>query len=64
MSRDEVIEAHIAEKYESIKPYLNERTRRIWAATEALALGRGGISEVARATRLSRTTIYTEMALR
>lgn len=62
MSRDEVIEAHIAEKYESIKPYLNERTRRIWAATEALALGRGGISEVARATRLSRTTIYTAIA--
>jgi hypothetical protein len=36
---------------------LNERQRRLWAATEALALGRGGISRVAEATGLSRPTV-------
>ncbi|MBI4783297.1 MAG: ISAzo13 family transposase [Oscillatoriophycideae cyanobacterium NC_groundwater_1537_Pr4_S-0.65um_50_18] len=55
-------EAQISEKYESIKPYLNEKTRRIWAATEARAMGRGGVSEVARATGLSRTTLYKAIA--
>jgi AcrR family transcriptional regulator len=58
VSRHDDIEAEIAEKYELIKPYLNERTRRIWAATEALAIGRGGVSQVSRATGLSRTTVY------
>lgn len=52
----------ISDKYESIKPYLNEKTRRIWAATEARAVGRGGVSEVAKATGLSRTTIYKAIA--
>lgn len=36
---------------------LNERTRRLWAASEAQALGHGGIAVVARATGLSRTRI-------
>lgn len=53
-----ITSASIAKKYESIKPYLNEKARRIWAATEAQAIGRGGVSEVARATGLSRTTIH------
>ncbi|MGB8702886.1 MAG: ISAzo13 family transposase [Thermosynechococcaceae cyanobacterium] len=46
-------------KYQSLLPYLNEKTRRIWAAIESLAIGRGGVSQVARATGLSRTTIYS-----
>lgn len=58
MSSHTVSQASIAEKYGLIKPYLNEKARRIWAATEAQAIGRGGVSEVARATGLSRTTIY------
>ena len=49
----------IRSKYRSLMPYLNEQTRRIWAAIESLAIGRGGVSQVARATGLSRTTIYT-----
>jgi len=49
----------IGVKYEQLAPYLNEKTQRLWAATEALTLGRGGISAVASATGLSRTTIYT-----
>ena len=37
---------------------LHEQARRLWAATEAKSLGHGGISMVARATGLSRTTIH------
>ena len=36
---------------------MTERSKRIWAATEALALGRGGISAVSRATGIHRNTI-------
>jgi len=38
-------------------PVLDERARRLWAATEALELGWGGVTCVAAATGLSRTTI-------
>jgi hypothetical protein len=44
-------------KYEALAPELTERSRRLWAATEALAMGHGGIGTVARATGLSRSTI-------
>lgn len=37
-------------KYKALAPALTERARRIWAATEARAAGRGGISGVARGT--------------
>ena len=47
----------ISEKYTSLAPVLGERARRLWAATEARAIGRGGISRVAEATGLSRITI-------
>jgi Rhodopirellula transposase DDE domain len=47
----------ISEKYATLEPVLDERARRLWAATEARAIGRGGISRVADATGLSRTTI-------
>ena len=30
-------------KYDALRSVLNERTRRLWAATEAEALGHGGI---------------------
>jgi hypothetical protein len=49
--------AQLREKYEQLGPLLNERQRRLWAATEALALGRGGIVRVAEATGLSRPTV-------
>lgn len=48
----------IGARYTSLAPHLNEKTRRLWAATEAQALGRGGISAVAQATGLSRRTIH------
>jgi transposase len=49
----------IAEKYNTLEPVLDERARRLWAAAEADAIGRGGISRVAEATGMSRITIRT-----
>ena len=49
--------AQLRVKYERLRPLLNERQRRLWAATEALALGRGGITWAAAATGLSRMTV-------
>ena len=47
----------IAAKFGILRPLLDERARRLWAAVEARAIGRGGISRVAEATGLSRPTI-------
>src|SRR3989475_11943036 len=52
------LEAEIRAKYEASKGVLNERARRLWAATEARAMGRGGQSIVARATGSSHKTIF------
>jgi transposase len=46
-------------KYGHLAAFLNERSRRLWAATEASALGYGGIVAVHRATGLSQNTIRT-----
>lgn len=54
-------EQSIQRKYELLGGILDERGRRLWAAAEASQLGRGGVSTVARATGLSRTTIYQGM---
>lgn len=53
------IEATIQRKYEQLAPYFNESSLRMWAASEALSWGHGGITSVARATGLSRTTVHT-----
>ena len=55
---DAVVEKTIQQKFELLGDILDERGRRLWAAVEASHLGRGGISAVARATGLSRNTIY------
>jgi transposase len=49
--------AIVREKYDSLSWMMHEKLRRHWAACEALALGRGGISAVAKATGISRNTI-------
>jgi transposase len=49
----------IKNKYEPLISLLDERARRLWAAGEAKELGWGGVSLVAQATGLSRTTITT-----
>lgn len=53
--------ATVQNKYEIFLPYLNERTRRVWAAIEANALGYGGVTAVAQATGLNRNTITAGM---
>lgn len=47
----------IRERYQRIRESLNERSRRLFAASEAIAYGRGGISAVSEATGISRETI-------
>lgn len=47
----------LQEKLAGIWPFLDERMRRLTAANEARALGRGGISQVSRACGLSRKAI-------
>jgi hypothetical protein len=47
----------LQEKLASVWPLLDERTRRLLAANEARALGRGGISGVSRECGLSRKAI-------
>jgi len=49
--------AAIQRRYQILKPAMDERLRRLWAAAEAMALGEGGVSILADATGLSRTTI-------
>lgn len=44
-------------KYAAMRGVMDERVRRQWAASEALALGWGGVSTVATATGMSRNTI-------
>lgn len=56
MISDSVVE-QIENKYNHLSRFLNERSRRLWAATEASALGYGGITAVHRATGLSQNTI-------
>lgn len=52
----------IAAKYQALSARLDEATLRTWAATEARSLGRGGVSLVAKATGLSRTTIHVGLS--
>ena len=51
--------ATVRKKYRALRDLLDERGRRVWAAAEASSLPRGGVSLVAQATGLSRTTIHT-----
>jgi len=53
MSQEDII----LEKYQMLAPELNERTLRLYAAAEALSLGRGGISLVSRTLEISRDRI-------
>jgi hypothetical protein len=40
----------LSTKFASLEPLLDERARRLWAAVEARAIGRGGITCVSEAT--------------
>jgi len=49
--------AAITARFEALKTVLDERSRRLLAAAESQAIGKGGISIVARATGISRPVI-------
>ncbi|MDA3940848.1 MAG: ISAzo13 family transposase [Spirochaetia bacterium] len=53
-----ILEQSISTRFNSLEPTFNEKSRRIWAAAEAQAVGRGGVAMVYRATGISRNTIY------
>ncbi|MCH8149614.1 MAG: ISAzo13 family transposase [Planctomycetes bacterium] len=55
--RDTQSTTRIRRKYRALSVEMDERGRRQWAAAEARELGWGGVTAVARATGLSRTTI-------
>ena len=50
-------ETAIRNRYEAMRPGLDERERRLLAAAEARTAGYGGVSAVARATGIARSTI-------
>src|SRR6266446_3804430 len=47
----------VRERFERLVPVFTEPMRRLWAAAEALAIGRGGLAIVAQATGIARATI-------
>jgi hypothetical protein len=51
----------IRRKFKVLSGVLNERTRRLWAASEAREIGRRGIARVAEATGMARNTIVAGM---
>src|SRR3984957_8391088 len=52
----------IRARYNALVPFLNERDRRLFAACEARAAGRGGIVAVSRTTGIARSTIGRGLA--
>jgi hypothetical protein len=52
-----VDEAGLQTRFSALAPFLDERLRRVWAAAEARAIGRGGIEAVHRVTGLAHKTI-------
>lgn len=54
MTSEDVLKA----KYRLMAPLLDERSYRLYRAAEAMSLGGGGVSGVAQAAGVSRTTLY------
>ena len=57
MKKDLIIQ-NIKAKWNVIFPHLNEKAIRLWAASEALSIKSSGITNVSKATGISRATIY------
>lgn len=55
-------EATLRRKWNQVRRSLDERGRREWAASEALAIGYGGVTRVSRATGLARSTVVAGVA--
>jgi hypothetical protein len=56
MEREAVLLA-VRQRYEYFGRQLPEQSRRLWAASEALTIGRGGVALVSEATGIARATI-------
>jgi len=54
--------AAIKSRFATVAPFLDERGRRLVAASEALAAGRGGVKAVCEATAVARSTIGRGLA--
>jgi hypothetical protein len=52
----------LAEKFAAIRPHLNERQWRLLLGAEAVAIGRGGIAAVTRASGAARATVQAGAA--
>lgn len=52
----------IRAKFEVLSPIMDERARRLWAATKARAIGWGGITRVSQATGISHVTILAGLS--
>ena len=52
----------IRSRFEAMRPRLDERGRRLFCAAEARSAGYGGVSAVARATGIARSTIDRGLA--
>ncbi len=59
--QDAAVIERIRRKFQALAPVMDERMRRQWAASEARELSWGGVTWVAKATGLSRTTIAAGM---
>jgi len=58
MTDKKIEENKITLRFQAIKPTLNEKALRIWAASEAKAYGWGGIALVSKITKMSNRTIH------
>ena len=54
--------AGITARYKALESFLDERTRRLFAAAESRTVGRGGISAISKATGISRLVIRQAIA--
>jgi hypothetical protein len=50
-------ETLVRQKWSLLRPTMDERARRLWAGTEAGAMGHGGVAAVARATGMAISTV-------
>jgi hypothetical protein len=61
LNKEAVVET-LRRKWDAMQNHLDERGRRIWAATEAQALEHGGVTIVHEATGMSRSAITQGIA--
>jgi hypothetical protein len=52
----------IVARFDALSPFLDERGRRLFVASEARSVGRGGVAAVSRATGIARSTIGRGLA--